>query len=111
MAAASAPAGPDPTQTAASDFSRPPVIEGFTPLPRSKEEGFNDKLIRKTKENPFVPIGCFGTACALTYGLIAFRRGKTQQSQMMMRARIFAQGFTVFALLFGVASTALKPKQ
>ncbi|KAK1161268.1 HIG1 domain family member 2A-like [Acipenser oxyrinchus oxyrinchus] len=115
MAAASTPVAhdqsSDPTRTGAFDLSRPPVIEGFTPPPRSKEEGFNDKFIRKTKENPFVLIGCFGTACALTYGLIAFRRGKTRQSQMMMRARIFAQGFTVFALLFGVASTALKPKQ
>ena len=39
------------------DISKPPIIEGFTPLPRHREEGFKDKFIRKTKENPFVPIG------------------------------------------------------
>ncbi|KAJ8351382.1 hypothetical protein SKAU_G00228580 [Synaphobranchus kaupii] len=93
------------------DISKPPVIEGFSPLPRSKEEGFKEKFIRKTKENPFVPIGCLGTAGALTYGLIAFKHGKTRQSQLLMRARIFAQGFTVVAIVVGVAATALKPKQ
>lgn len=55
--------------------------------------------------------GCLGTAGALIYGLSAFRRGKTRQSQLLMRARIFAQGFTVVAIIVGVAATALKPKQ
>lgn len=62
MATATTPVGQDqPTTTASSpvvfDLSQPPVIEGFTPLPRAKEENFKDKFIRKTKENPFVPIG------------------------------------------------------
>lgn len=64
MAAASTPveqqasaAKTVPPLAAAFDLSNPPVIEGFTPLPRPKEEGFKDKFIRKTKENPFVPIG------------------------------------------------------
>lgn len=39
------------------DFDRPPIIEGFSPLPRVKDETFKEKFIRKTKENPFVPIG------------------------------------------------------
>ncbi|XP_048398924.2 HIG1 domain family member 2A, mitochondrial [Stegostoma tigrinum] len=90
------------------DLTKPPDVEGFTPLPKLKEEGFQEKFIRKTKENPFVPIGMLGTAGALTYGLIAFKRGKTRQSQLLMRARIFAQGFTVAAILVGVVATALK---
>ncbi|KAL6475984.1 hypothetical protein MHYP_G00144830 [Metynnis hypsauchen] len=89
----------------------PPAIEGFTPLSRAREERFQDKFIRKTKENPFVPIGCLGTAGALMYGLRAFKQGKTRQSQMLMRTRIFAQGFTVVAIIVGVAAAALKPKQ
>ena len=44
------------------------------------------------------------------YGLRAFKQGKTRQSQMLMRGRIFAQGFTVVAIIFGVFTTALKPK-
>lgn len=59
-AASSSPAvaaEPAPHVAAAFDLSEPPVIEGFTPLPRPREESFKDKFIRKTKENPFVPIG------------------------------------------------------
>lgn len=55
--------------------------------------------------------GCLGTAGALIYGLRAFHQGKTRQSQMLMRGRILAQGFTVVAIIFGVFATALKPKQ
>ncbi|MEQ2273234.1 HIG1 domain member 2A [Xenotaenia resolanae] len=93
------------------DLSHPPDIEGFTPLTKSKDESFKEKFLRKTKENPFVPIGCLGTAGALMYGLRAFHQGKTRQSQMLMRGRIFAQGFTVVAIIFGIFATALKPKQ
>lgn len=46
-----------PPVAAAFDLSDPPVIDGFAPRSRPREEGFKDKFIRKTKENPFVPIG------------------------------------------------------
>ncbi|XP_032885384.1 HIG1 domain family member 2A, mitochondrial [Amblyraja radiata] len=95
----------------AIDLSKPPIIEGFAILPKHIEEGFQDKLIRKTTENPFVPVGMLGTAAALTYGLIAFKQGKTRQSQLLMRTRIFAQGFTVVAILVGVLATAMKRKE
>ncbi|KAF7698423.1 HIG1 domain family member 2A, mitochondrial [Silurus meridionalis] len=117
MAAASSPVDSAPAVktappvSAAFDLSDPPVIDGFTPLSRHKEESFKDKFIRKTKENPFVPVGCLGTAGALIYGLRAFKQGKTHQSQMLMRTRIFAQGFTVVAIIVGVAAAALKPRQ
>ncbi|CAL8355861.1 unnamed protein product [Merluccius merluccius] len=116
MAAASTPSVASapitqPSGAVPFDFSQPPSIEGFTPLAKRKEETFKEKLLRKTQENPFVPIGCLGTAGALTYGLRAFHQGKTRQSQLLMRGRIFAQGFTVFAIIFGVFATALKPKQ
>ncbi|XP_068182166.1 HIG1 domain family member 2A, mitochondrial [Antennarius striatus] len=93
------------------DISQQPVIEGFRPLPKHKVESFQEKFMRKTKENPFVPIGCLGTAGALMYGLRAFYQGKTQKSQALMRTRVLAQGFTVVALVVGVIATALKPKQ
>lgn len=61
MATATTPVGQDQPSKARPpvvfDLSQAPVIEGFTPLPRAKEENFKDKFIRKTKENPFVPIG------------------------------------------------------
>ncbi|XP_036933272.1 HIG1 domain family member 2A, mitochondrial [Acanthopagrus latus] len=112
-AATTTPADPAPKaspEPVPFDF-QPPVIEGFDPSPRVKDETSKEKFLRKTKENPFVPIGCLGTAGALIYGLRAFHQGKTKQSQMLMRGRIFAQGFTVCALIFGVFATALKSKQ
>lgn len=42
------------------------------------------------------------TAGALSYGLYSFRIGEKKMSQMMMRVRIAAQGFTVAALIVGV---------
>ncbi|XP_020034526.1 HIG1 domain family member 2A, mitochondrial [Castor canadensis] len=90
--------------------SQPPVIEGFLPTVYSNPEGFKEKFIRKTRENPMVPIGCLGTAAALTYGLYCFHRGHSQRSQLMMRTRIAAQGFTVAAILLGLAASAMKSR-
>lgn len=67
-----------------------------------------EKLVRKFKENPLVPIGCAATTVALGLGLWNFRKGNSKMSQTMMRARIGAQGFTVFALLVGVVMTMSK---
>uniref|UniRef100_A0A3P9BT19 HIG1 hypoxia inducible domain family, member 2A n=1 Tax=Maylandia zebra TaxID=106582 RepID=A0A3P9BT19_9CICH len=103
--------GAAPQRAVPFDLSQAPNIEGFNPLPKVKDETFKEKFARKTKENPFVPIGCLGTAGALIYGLRAFHQGKTRQSQLLMRGRIFAQGFTVVAIIVGVFATALKPKQ
>lgn len=37
--------------------SQPPVVEGFTPSVYSTTESFKEKFLRKTRENPMVPIG------------------------------------------------------
>ncbi|KAI9539162.1 hypothetical protein NQZ68_009239 [Dissostichus eleginoides] len=117
MAASTATAVPEkspkssPPEFVPFDFSKPPLIDGFNPLGKLKDETLKEKLLRKTKENPFVPIGCLGTAGALIYGLHAFNLGKTKQSQLSMRGRIFAQGFTVVALVFGIFTTTVKPKE
>lgn len=59
---------------------------------------------------PDLPAGCMGTASALMYGLYCFHRGQSQRSQLMMRTRIAAQGFTVVAILLGLASSAMKAR-
>ncbi|TRY54656.1 hypothetical protein DNTS_031197 [Danionella cerebrum] len=116
MVTATTPAVPDQLSKAVTppvviDLYQPPAIEGFVPFPvPAKEEGYKEKLIRRTMENPFVPIGCLATVSALGFGLRAFLQGQTQQSQRMMRARIFAQGFTVVAILTGVFASALRSK-
>ncbi|XP_037724315.1 HIG1 domain family member 2A, mitochondrial [Drosophila subpulchrella] len=68
-------------------------------------ETTKEKLQRKIKENPLVPLGCLATTAALTAGLYNFRTGNRKMSQIMMRTRIAAQGFTVLALVAGVVMT------
>lgn len=65
-------------------------------------ESSKEKFLRKFQENPLVPIGAFMTVGCLLMGLGKFARKDTHGSQMMMRGRIAAQGFTVFAMLAGV---------
>ncbi|XP_071476782.1 HIG1 domain family member 2A, mitochondrial-like [Diadema antillarum] len=84
----------------------PPELHDWVPY---QQEGFKEKFVKKVKQNPFVPIGCMATAGALTYGLVMFKRGQTGKSQMMMRARVAAQGLTIMAVLVGVAMGAGKP--
>lgn len=109
-----------------ADLSKDEHGVQFTETPK-------EKLIRKTKENPFVPIGemlpnmrtsdvtyatkSMGfrfpgvgmTTFFLTAGLISFLRKNSSQSQMMMRGRVAAQGFTICALVGG-AMTSLSNK-
>ena len=67
-------------------------------------ETFLSKFIRKSRVEPFVPIGCLVTVGFLIRGLRAFKAGQSQTSQMMMRGRIGAQAFTIAAILAGVYS-------
>ncbi|XP_042523016.1 HIG1 domain family member 2A, mitochondrial [Dipodomys spectabilis] len=90
--------------------SQPPVIEGFKPTAHGQTESFKEKFIRKTRENPMVPIGCLGTTAALCYGLYCFHRGQPHRSQLMMRTRIAAQGFTIVAILVGLAASSVKSR-
>lgn len=76
-----------------------------------KQEGFKEKLFRKMKENPFVPLGLGVTVFALSYGLWQLKTGDRAMSQKMMRLRVAAQGFTVVALLGGVLYSSHKSKQ
>lgn len=69
---------------------------------RQDRETFKERLARKVRENPFVPIGCGATVSALGYGIWSFYKGDRMMSQYMMRARVGAQAFTVFVLVAGV---------
>ncbi|XP_043218901.1 HIG1 domain family member 2A, mitochondrial-like [Amphibalanus amphitrite] len=72
------------------------------------QETAGEKFMRKLKSNPLVPIGCLATITALSVGLWNFKSGRSQASQRMMRMRVLAQGFTVAALIGGIAANALK---
>ncbi|KAL2262248.1 hypothetical protein VTK26DRAFT_2040 [Humicola hyalothermophila] len=78
------------------------------PLPSSfddnedfyNESGFQ-KVLRRLKEEPLVPIGCILTVAAFTNAYRAMRRGDHHKVQRMFRARVAAQGFTVLAMVAG----------
>ena len=55
------------------------------------QETPNEKLIRKFKENPLIPMGCLLTTGFLVNGLFKFGRRDSAGSQVMMRGRIAAQ--------------------
>ncbi|KAF0759140.1 HIG1 domain family member 2A, mitochondrial [Aphis craccivora] len=69
---------------------------------RAEMEDVGNKFLRKFKENPLVPIGALVTVGFLGVGLKSMYDGNRVRSQMMMRGRIAAQGFTVVALLGGL---------
>lgn len=64
------------------------------------ESGFQ-KIWRKLKEEPLIPIGCILTVAAFTNAYRAMRRGDHHGVQRMFRARVAAQGFTVLAMVAG----------
>ncbi|OLN92752.1 Respiratory supercomplex factor 1, mitochondrial [Colletotrichum chlorophyti] len=78
------------------------------PMPSSFDENseFYDertlhKIFRKLKEEPLVPLGCGLTVFAFVSAWKAIRRGDSAQANKMFRARVAAQGFTVFAMVAG----------
>ncbi|KAI0210462.1 HIG1 domain family member 2A, mitochondrial [Lamellibrachia satsuma] len=75
---------------------------------RPTGESFADKAMRKSKENPFVPLGLGATLMALSAGLWTLKTGNRAHGQKMMRYRVFAQSFTLFALIAGMAYTSFK---
>ncbi|CAI5537512.1 unnamed protein product [Closterium sp. Naga37s-1] len=58
------------------------------------------ELFQQRDKNPLVLLGAFTTAAVLVAGLASFKQGNDRRSQMLMRARVVAQGGTV-ALMLG----------
>uniref|UniRef100_A0A663MNR6 HIG1 domain-containing protein n=1 Tax=Athene cunicularia TaxID=194338 RepID=A0A663MNR6_ATHCN len=82
------------------------------PCPSSLAHGCTyQQLLPGDRDGLVGILGCLCTVGVLTYGLISFQRGNTRHSQLMMRARIMAQGFTIVALLGGMAVTAMKSRK
>merc|ERR1712192_363577 len=75
---------------------------------KKHQEAPSEKLVRKFKENPFLPIGCGATTFFLVNGLFKFGRKDSEGRRKMMRGRIVAQGFTIMALLTGIVVSMRK---
>ncbi|XP_074842437.1 HIG1 domain family member 1A, mitochondrial [Carettochelys insculpta] len=71
--------------------------------PYETEDSQASKLIRKSKESPFVPVGIAGLAAVVGYGLYKLKhRGDTKMSVHLIHMRVAAQGFVVGAMTCGV---------
>ncbi|KAG7229270.1 hypothetical protein INR49_012928 [Caranx melampygus] len=65
----------------------------------STYEDNDSKLMRKVKENPFVPVGLAGCVGIVAYKLMKMRsRGDTKMSVHLIHMRVAAQGFVVGAM-------------
>nr|XP_056713787.1 HIG1 domain family member 1A, mitochondrial [Euleptes europaea] len=74
------------------------------PLPSYEaEESQTSKLMKKSRESPFVPVGIAGFAAVVAYGLYKLKhRGNTKMSVHLIHMRVAAQGFIVGAMTCGV---------
>ncbi|CAL1534487.1 unnamed protein product [Lymnaea stagnalis] len=72
------------------------------PAPFYEQQGLKEKLIAKTKENPFVPLGVIFTTVVLGIGISTLRTGDGRKAQLMMRLRVGGQAFAIFAMLAGM---------
>ncbi|XP_060704889.1 HIG1 domain family member 1A, mitochondrial-like [Hemiscyllium ocellatum] len=75
----------------------------------SKTQSPVSKLIDKSKESPFVPIGMTGFAAIVGLGLYKLRtRGNTKMSVHLIHTRVAAQACVVGAVTFGVLYSMYK---
>ncbi|KAF4636194.1 hypothetical protein G7Y89_g1898 [Cudoniella acicularis] len=65
------------------------------------EENRWQKLSRRLKEEPLIPLGCVLTCAALLGASRSIRAGDHNKTNRMFRARILAQGFTLVAMVAG----------
>ncbi|KAL7521346.1 hypothetical protein ACHAWX_006019 [Stephanocyclus meneghinianus] len=73
-----------------------PKVPGGTPMPQlMRPETFEEKLYRKFKAEPLVPIGCLTTAYFLASGIRSFYNRDPVKSQTMMRLRVGSQFATI----------------
>ncbi|KND91107.1 Respiratory supercomplex factor 1, mitochondrial [Tolypocladium ophioglossoides CBS 100239] len=84
----------------------PPPFTGQMPSSFDDNQDFYNerpmqKVVRKIKEEPLVPLGIGLTVFAFVNAYRALRRGDSQQANKMFRARVAAEGFTVIAMVAG----------
>ncbi|XP_071941321.1 HIG1 domain family member 1A, mitochondrial-like [Antedon mediterranea] len=68
-----------------------------------RQETPTEKFARKSKQDPFVPIGIAGLAVSLGYGAYAYRSRRGMSTSIyLMRLRVIAQTAVVGAMICGV---------
>ncbi|GAP91597.1 putative altered inheritance-mitochondria protein mitochondrial [Rosellinia necatrix] len=79
-----------------------PMPSSFDENKEYQETGFQ-KVARKLREEPLIPLGTVLTCLAFINAWRAMRRGDHARVQRMFRARVGAQAFTVVAMVAGGA--------
>ncbi|CEH16077.1 isoform a [Ceraceosorus bombacis] len=82
-------------------------VPGPPSAPAAAVELPKDKLWRKLKQEPIVPIGCLATCGALLWASYALRKGDRRNFQIALRWRVGLQGLTVLGAVAGML--LLKP--
>ncbi|CAI7626831.1 hypothetical protein N7509_002862 [Penicillium cosmopolitanum] len=77
------------------------VPSSFDDHPQFREESGAQKFTRRIKEEPLIPLGCAATCYALYRAYRSMRAGDSAEMNRMFRARIYAQAFTLVALVAG----------
>ena len=68
-----------------------------------------ERISKKAKDAPFVPLGIMGMIGAVGYGAYTFKqRGKMSPSVFLMHLRVKAQGMVVGAITLGIGYTLFK---
>ncbi|QQP56356.1 HIG1 domain family member 2A [Caligus rogercresseyi] len=67
----------------------------------TQPDSAGESLKQLFRDKPLVSIGCLATTGFLLAGLKSFYQENQGKSQLMMRGRVLAQGFTVAALVGG----------
>jgi hypothetical protein len=61
-----------------------------------------DYFVKRSKEEPLVPIGAAVTVFFLAFGLNALRNNNKTLQSRAMKGRVIAQGVTAVAVMFGI---------
>ncbi|KAI9374995.1 hypoxia induced protein conserved region-domain-containing protein [Aspergillus egyptiacus] len=78
-----------------------PLPSSFDGNPQFEEETPLQKFGRRLREEPLIPLGCAATCYALYRAYRSMKAGDSVEMNRMFRARIYAQGFTLLAVVAG----------
>ncbi|XP_004601527.1 HIG1 domain family member 1C [Sorex araneus] len=75
----------------------------------NEDEGQLSRLIRKSRDYPFIPVGIAGFVTVVSYGLYKLKHRRYQKMSIhLIHMRVAAQGFVVGAVTLGVLYSMYK---
>ncbi|XP_036923330.1 HIG1 domain family member 1B isoform X2 [Sturnira hondurensis] len=75
-------------------------------VPAKGEDSVSERLLRKTRESPLVPIGLGGCLVVAAYRIYRLKaRGSTKMSIHLIHTRVAAQACAVGAIMLGAVYT------